>query len=97
MTKIKICGIKTSEDAIFSASLGVDFLGLIFVRGSHRYLSISIAKKMVSRFHSNTSNHDVEIVGVFANEKLDKIHFYHANWIFIRTSNISHSTQLKYC
>ena len=73
MTKNKICGIKTSEDAIFSASLGVDFLGLIFVRGSHRYLSISIAKKLVSSFHSNTSNHDVEIVGVFANEKLDKI------------------------
>lgn len=73
MTKIKICGIKRSEDAVFSASLGVDFFGLIFVRGSHRYLSVSVAKNLVSSFHNNTSNHDVKIVGVFANEKLDKI------------------------
>ncbi len=67
MTKIKICGIKRSEDAVFSASLGVDFFGLIFVRGSHRYLSVSVAKNLVSNFHNNTSNHDVKIVGVFAN------------------------------
>ena len=47
MTKMKICGIKRSEDAVFSASLGVDFLGLIFVRGSRRYLSVSVAKNLL--------------------------------------------------
>lgn len=38
MTKIKICGITRTEDAIFCDSLGVDFLGFIFVEKSPRFI-----------------------------------------------------------
>lgn len=68
MTKVKICGIKTYEDAINAASLGADYLGFNFYRRSPRYIGISQAKKIIKNLPKN-----VKKVGIFVNENAGKI------------------------
>ena len=47
MTKIKICGLKNKTDAIFAASLGVDYLGMVFVENVKRKVTFDQAKDIV--------------------------------------------------
>ena len=49
MTKIKICGIKTYDDAKKALDLGADALGFNFVKRSPRYLSPADAQVIVRR------------------------------------------------
>lgn len=42
--KIKICGITKEEDALYCDSIGADFLGFIFVRGSPRRADLSLSR-----------------------------------------------------
>lgn len=65
--KIKICGNTNAEDAQFAASLGADFLGLIFSE-SPRRIDISQAQKIIGKVSSQVS-----WVGVFRNESIDKV------------------------
>lgn len=44
---VKICGIKTPEAALAAAEAGADFLGLIFVPKSKRYVTLAEAKAIV--------------------------------------------------
>jgi len=44
MTRVKICGITSPEEALAVAALGADFLGLIFYPGSPRCLTVERAK-----------------------------------------------------
>ena len=41
--RIKICGIKTPEDALFAEALGVDAIGLVFHAGSPRNVTLDEA------------------------------------------------------
>ena len=59
---IKICGIKTPEEACAVASLGVNFLGVIFVSSSKRRVSIETAHEIARIAHQNGA----KCVGVFA-------------------------------
>ena len=59
---IKICGIKTPEEACAVASLGVNFLGVIFVSSSKRRVSIETAREIARIAHENGA----KCVGVFA-------------------------------
>ncbi|WP_298961667.1 hypothetical protein [uncultured Campylobacter sp.] len=59
---IKICGIKTSEEACAMASIGVNFLGVIFVSSSKRRVSIETAREIARIAHQN----GIKCVGVFA-------------------------------
>ena len=59
---IKICGIKTPEEACAVASLGVNFLGVIFVSSSKRRVSVEKARKIARIAHENGA----KCVGVFA-------------------------------
>lgn len=59
---IKICGIKTPEEACAVASLGVNFLGVIFVSSSKRRVSVETAREIARIAHQN----GVKCVGVFA-------------------------------
>ncbi len=42
--KIKICGITKEEDVLYCDSIGADFLGFIFVRGSPRRADLSLSR-----------------------------------------------------
>ena len=69
--KVKICGIATREDARFCATLGVDFIGLVFVPGSPRLVNPRQAARLVEEVRMRTS--DTRIVGVFQDESEEAI------------------------
>lgn len=62
-TKIKICGMKFSENIIKIATLQPDYLGFIFYEKSPRYFENEIP----------TLNKSIKKVGVFVNASLDYI------------------------
>lgn len=67
MTLIKICGITNVEDALFCAGQGADFLGLIFVPSSPRYIPPEHAADIVVRMPGT------KFVGVFRDEPVDDV------------------------
>ena len=48
MTKIKICGLKNTENAIAATEYGADFLGVVFAKNSKRYVSPKTAKVLIA-------------------------------------------------
>ncbi len=65
MTIVKICGIKTLEDALAAVEMGADMLGFNFYPKSPRYVSPPICAQ-ISRRVSEQAPH-VLLVGVFVN------------------------------
>lgn len=65
MLKLKICGITSAEDALFCANSGVDFVGVVLVPSSRRFVgdASEIARALRG---SNT-----KLVGVFQNQPND--------------------------
>ncbi|OSD04119.1 N-anthranilate isomerase [Trametes coccinea BRFM310] len=49
---VKICGIRTEEEAITAMEAGADFLGLMFVPTSKRHVSVEKAQKISAAVHS---------------------------------------------
>ena len=70
MTKIKICGIKTEEQAIASAEAGADFIGLVFAL-SPRQIPAAQAEKIVAALKKSGAK--TEAVGVFVNARAGTI------------------------
>jgi len=68
MTKIKICGITNLQDATWSATLGVDYLGFNFYKRSPRKISISMAQEIISKIPPVC-----EPVGIFVDEEINVI------------------------
>jgi phosphoribosylanthranilate isomerase len=64
MVKVKICGITNVRDARAAIEAGADFLGLNFYKGSPRYVSPAVARRIVKAAPRGTS-----WVGVFVNEQ----------------------------
>jgi phosphoribosylanthranilate isomerase len=64
MTRIKICGIRTEEQAITAAKAGSDFIGLVFTP-SPRQVTPDIAAKIVNAVKKRKFT--IEFVGVFVN------------------------------
>jgi phosphoribosylanthranilate isomerase len=49
MTRVKICGITTLEDAMVAVEAGADALGFIFVEGTPRFVTPDLAEAIVRR------------------------------------------------
>lgn len=68
MTRIKICGITSAEDAAAAVDAGADALGLIFAPGTPRYVSLEAATVIVDRVPPL-----VVTVGVFVDRPLEEV------------------------
>ncbi|MBI2659696.1 phosphoribosylanthranilate isomerase [Candidatus Woesearchaeota archaeon] len=68
MTKIKICGITSYEDAANAAKLGADYIGFNFYAKSPRYIKASRARKIIEKLPKK-----VKKVGVFVNSNFGNI------------------------
>lgn len=69
MTKIKICGLTRADDALEAARLGADFLGLIFVPASPRFIEPERAAEITARVREE--GHAVKFAGVFHDASAD--------------------------
>ena len=70
--KVKICGVKTPEDAVFAVDKGADLVGVIFHTFSKRSINIQTAQE-ISLSIQNTAS---KIVGVFIHESIEEIRNY---------------------
>ncbi|MDE2776461.1 MAG: phosphoribosylanthranilate isomerase [Chloroflexota bacterium] len=71
MTYIKICGLRTAENALAVARAGADMLGLNFYPKSPRYLAPEAASEIVRRLREALGDGCPAMVGVFVNESAD--------------------------
>ncbi len=70
MTKIKICGIKTIDDALAAMEAGADLIGFNFYPESPRYISVGTCRDIMSRMQRYRH---ILYVGVFVNAPLADI------------------------
>src|SRR2546421_2305490 len=68
MTRVKICGITSLEDARTAIEVGADMLGFNFYRLSPRFVEPQDVKTIIETLRSETENERVTLVGVFVNE-----------------------------
>jgi phosphoribosylanthranilate isomerase len=73
MTKIKICGIRSAENALMVARAGADMIGLNFYPETPRYIEPAVAREVVSRLRFELGEACPTIVGVFVNAAADEI------------------------
>lgn len=66
--KIKLCGLKRIEDIEVVNEAKPDYIGFIFAKKSRRYVSPETAERLKQHL-----NPDIEAVGVFVNEDVDKV------------------------
>ncbi len=60
--RVKICGVKTADDALCAAAHGADAIGLVFCEGSPRTVTVEQAKDIVANLPPF-----IAIVGLFMN------------------------------
>ena len=70
MTKIKICGIKTVDDALAALDAGADMLGFNFYPKSARYVSVGQCRDVMSVMRKYGH---ITYVGVFVNASVAEI------------------------
>ncbi len=66
--RVKICGITRPEDALHAESAGADALGLNFVPGTKRFISLERAREIVRALGPFVAR-----VGVFQNASLETV------------------------
>jgi len=71
MTKIKICGIKTVDDALAAIDLGADLIGFNFYPNSPRYVEVGMCRNIMAKVRTIGR---VTCVGVFVNATVDEVH-----------------------
>jgi len=70
MTKIKICGIKTVNDALAAMDAGADLIGFNFYPKSPRYISVGKCRDIMSVMRKFAQ---ITYVGVFVNASVAEI------------------------
>jgi phosphoribosylanthranilate isomerase len=71
MTKVKICGITSLEDAMMACEYGADLLGFNFYQVSPRYIQPSLCARLVAEI--KISFPQVTLVGVFVNMQVSQV------------------------
>ena len=73
MTHVKICGLKSFEQAAVALDAGADYLGFIFYPPSHRYMEPAAVGEIVSACRERFGNNRAfSAVGVFVDLPLDQ-------------------------
>lgn len=73
IVRVKICGVRTLDDALFAIDAGADLLGLNFVASSVRRLERSVARELVTAIRQRFGRERVELVGVVADEPIENL------------------------
>lgn len=73
MTKIKICGIRSLENALMVANADADMIGLNFYRETPRYISSSAARELVRALRAEFGAACPAIIGIFVNASAAEI------------------------
>ena len=68
MTKVKLCGLMSAEDAEYCNAVFPDLAGMILTPGFRRSVSPETAKEIRRTLHA-----DIPLTGVFVNAKPDEI------------------------
>ncbi|GAB1472021.1 phosphoribosylanthranilate isomerase [Chloroflexota bacterium] len=71
MTKIKICGIKTIDDALAAMDAGADLIGFNFYPKSPRYIEVGTCRNIMSAMRQYGH---ITSVGLFVNAPVAEIH-----------------------
>lgn len=76
MTKVKICGIKTIDEALASVEAGADMLGFNFYQSSPRYITPGECMRLTVQLETALRDRlsSVALVGVFVNAEAGFIH-----------------------
>lgn len=69
MTKVKICGLKRTEDIEYVNKLCPDYVGFVFAK-SKRQVTLEQAKKLINLLDKN-----IKTVGVFVNEDIERVRY----------------------
>lgn len=74
--KVKICGIRSVEDALSAIEAGADMLGFNFYPGSPRYITPGDCMRLMVRLETALREelYDLTTVGVFVNQSHEFIH-----------------------
>ncbi len=73
MTIVKICGITTYADALFTAQSGADMLGFNFYKHSPRYIDIDIVTDICDTLRAELGDKCPQLIGIFVNELVSNI------------------------
>ncbi len=73
MTKIKICGIRSYENALMVARAGADLIGLNFYPKTPRYLEPQLAREIAKQLRQELGAACPKLVGIFVNASVDEI------------------------
>jgi phosphoribosylanthranilate isomerase len=72
LPKLKICGVKSPDEARQLHDLGVDYLGLNFISSSKRYISLDTAQSIMAELKPG----EAKTVGLFAGHTADEVNDY---------------------
>lgn len=73
MTKVKICGIRSYDNALMVAECGADLIGLNLFPQSPRFIDAESAGDLARRLRARLGDHCPELVGIFVNESADQV------------------------
>ena len=71
MTRVKICGVRSPEEALAAADAGADFVGIVFVPERHRRIAPETGRDI--REALGTAGAAPQLVGLFADQPLDEV------------------------
>lgn len=74
MTKLKICGLGNTAQALAAAEAGADFLGFVLVPGLRRTLSEERTREIVQEYRRKRGTDTPRLVGLFADQPLPEVH-----------------------